>query len=217
MIEVSLVGALIMGLMGSGHCVGMCGGLAGAIGLNNKTQFLVSYNLGRISSYALMGFVIASANLAMQQLFDAEKTLLGLRIVAACLMIMAGLQLLNIGRWFSLFEKIGQFSWGKIQPYANKWIRPSSMSQAYISGMLWGWLPCGLVYSALAWALASPTPYIGSLIMICFGIGTLPAMLAVGTFSKLVHFVKGQRVRLACGLIMLIFGIHTGYIVFNQW
>ena len=142
--------AFLLGLLGAGHCLGMCGGLASALGLNtgqnDKLERLLAYNLGRISSYCIAGLIVGALGFWLSQQLSAAIVL---RYLAAMMLILMGLYL---GQWFNgllVTEKLGQKLWRIIQPLGKRFIPIRSTSDALLIGMVWGWLPCGLVYSAL--------------------------------------------------------------------
>lgn len=213
-----LVSAFMLGLLGSGHCIGMCGGLSSALGLNtqplkkNQTtsgplidKHILAYNIGRITSYTLAGLIIGSLGFLLSQQLSA---LIILRYMAAIMLILMGLYL---GKWFNgiiYAEKLGKYLWPFIQPLSARFIPIRSTKDALFVGMIWGWLPCGLVYSALIWASLESSVTGSGLIMLCFGLGTLPAMLATGMFAQqLNHFIKRPWFRQVSGSLMISFGI----------
>ncbi|MCL1112837.1 sulfite exporter TauE/SafE family protein [Shewanella basaltis] len=227
MIEYNIGGAFIVGLMGAAHCFGMCGGLIGAFSANipdngqnklaNQLAFLLSYNLGRISSYTLAGAFVGGSASALGHLFDADMYLLSLRLLAGVMMILTGLYIAQI--WFGIvhIEKVGKLLWRYIQPLTRKVLPIQRPSQALLAGMVWGWLPCGLVYSTLTWSVASGSVIQGALIMLAFGLGTLPALFAAGMAAKtLAKWVQKRAVRLFSGLLLVLFGLQTLYIAFSQ-
>ena len=183
--------ALMVGFLSSGHCLGMCGGIVGAFSNNIplhhramrfKLPYLISYNIGRITSYCIAGALIAYSSA-----FFALKSAAIMHILS----LLAGLMLLAIalyiGRWVNIISKtevIGRFIWPLISPLSKRFIPFKSPLSALPFGLIWGWLPCGLVYSTLTWAAASAQPSSGALIMLGFGLGTLPTMFSIGLVSN---------------------------------
>ncbi|MGS0730697.1 sulfite exporter TauE/SafE family protein, partial [Shewanella sp. 0m-11] len=114
-------------------------------------------------------------------------------------------------------ERLGKWLWQYISPIANKFIPIKNKRHAFIAGSLWGWLPCGLVYSMLTWSVAAGNALDGALIMFAFGIGTLPALLSAGiaasTFSR---WVQKRAVRIISGIALVGFGLQTLYIAIAQ-
>lgn len=204
-----------MGLAGAGHCVMMCGGIAGAFAGRVNAPQLLAYNLGRIVSYMLAGALIGAAVGHLAGF--TTNGLISLRIFAAFILIAFGLYL---GQWWlglRHLERLGQPVWRKLQPFATKLRAGHSYPQLLAAGMIWGWLPCGLVYSALSWAAVSGSAFNGALFMAAFGLGTLPAMFAFGWLSHtLQQFLKSQGFRQIMGALMIVYGIWTLIIALRQ-
>lgn len=226
--DYSLVGALIVGLMGAGHCIGMCGGLVGALSANlpkqqagnalvNQLGYLLSYNSGRIISYTLAGALVGASTSALGLMFNADIYLLVLRIFAGVMMIITGLYIAQIWAGVVQIEKLGKGLWRLISPIANRFIPIKNRGHAFIAGSLWGWLPCGLVYSMLTWSVAAGNAVDGALIMLAFGLGTLPALLSAGiAASSFSRLVQNKAVRIISGLALIAFGVQTLYIAIAQ-
>lgn len=209
---VIFLSALLIGLAGSTHCIGMCGGIAASVALNTQSQrlpgwmLLLTYNLGRISSYALAGALLglAGAQLAGSPLGVA------LRTFAALLLIAMGLY---VGQWWfgiTRLEKAGGHLWKYLQPLASRLIPVKSFADALFLGIIWGWLPCGLVYSTLLWSSAAGGWQQGAVLMLGFGIGTLPAMFVTGLLAQQVRRLMQQRwTRQLSGLLIIAMGLYT--------
>jgi uncharacterized protein len=198
----------IIGLMGSGHCIGMCGGIVAALGANGPSvRLLIGYNLGRIISYCIAGGVAGAlvAGVAGER-YQALMPIL--RTVAGALIILMGLY---VAGWWSVLrylESAGQIVWRRIQPLAVRLGQPQGTVKSVAVGILWGWLPCGLVYSALVQSLASGSATAGALSMFAFGLGTLPAMLAGGWFSsRLARLLQSPSLRQLMGLGLIAVGV----------
>ncbi|MEZ8093727.1 sulfite exporter TauE/SafE family protein [Photobacterium swingsii] len=222
--NIDFYAAFIIGLMGAGHCLGMCGGVAAALTMGMPTQqqhsrwhYLLMYNTGRLLSYMIAGAIIGGAFAGVASLSGSSYPLIILRLFAAFMMIVLALYL---GQWWqglTKIEKFGQVIWKRIAPKANRLLPLRSPLAALPFGMVWGWLPCGLVYSTLSWAAVSGSLMSGSLVMLAFGLGTLPAMLAVGGLaSQLKQLLSNLYFKRANALLLLGYGIHTGYIAINQ-
>lgn len=208
-----LVSALILGLLGGGHCLGMCGGLMGALTLaippeqrGRRLRLLLAYNLGRIGSYACAGLLLGLAGWALA----TSPVAMALRVVAALLLIAMGLYL---GGWWSglvHIERLGRGLWRLIQPVAGRLLPVSSLPRALLLGGLWGWLPCGLVYSTLLWAASQGNAGHSALLMLAFGLGTWPVLLATGLAAERTRQLLRRRgVRAAGGLLVIAFGLWT--------
>ena len=207
--DMSVLAMLLIGLMGASHCVGMCGGIVAALGFVTETRarrwpILLSYNLGRILSYSMAGALVG-----LLGLFGREYLFLGpwLRGLSGVLLILMGLYLADWWRVLTWLERGGQYVWRYLQPLGNGLFRVTGAGRGFLFGMLWGWLPCGLVYSALAFAAATTEPLSGALAMAAFGVGTLPAMLAGGFFStQLKQWLQGRVLRSLMALVLIVFG-----------
>ncbi|EEX65578.1 cytochrome biogenesis protein [Vibrio metoecus] len=209
------LGAWIVGLLGVGHCLGMCGGISALLSLNQiKTSpiLLLYYNLGRLLSYAVIGGMVGGITASLTNLIDIQAALVWLRLMAAILMVILGLY---IGRWwFGLLwlEKLGQKVWPWISPLGKSLLPLKKQWHALPFGMVWGWLPCGLVYSMLTWSAVAGSFAQGALIMLSFGLGTLPAMLASGWgATKLTHWQNSFFFRQCAAILVILYGLYTAY------
>jgi sulfite exporter TauE/SafE len=206
--------AFTMGLFSSMHCIGMCGSIIGTLTLslspdirNNKTRlipFVINYNLGRVTSYtiagALVGVIETLITMPMGEITGHRL----LQLLSAALMTGAGLYLAGWFPRFAYIEKIGLRFWKKIEPWGRKLIPVKNCTQAFLFGMVWGWLPCGLVYSALALAATAESVSQSALTMLFFGLGTLPAVMGVGIITGLLtKLSRMQRFKQAIGLFMI--------------
>src|SRR5450830_1772633 len=208
MIELSLIGAFLVGLLGGGHCAGMCGGIVGAVTMTlpksrPKIGFLLAYSVGRISSYALVGVLagaIGASSFFLEHVLPIERILYGL---ASLMLIVLGLYLAGIWQGVTKLEKVGSIIWKKLQPLSKRFLPVTTVSQAFLLGTIWGWLPCGLVA-----ALATGSPAQGGMLMLAFGLGTLPVLLAMGMAAVgLKTWLQNIWVRRISGLLVLGFGV----------
>jgi uncharacterized protein len=205
--------ALVLGLLGGGHCLGMCGGLMGALTLaippeqrGRRLRLLMAYNLGRILSYACAGLLLGLAGWALA----SSPAAMALRVVAALLLIAMGLYLAGWWSGLTRIEALGRGLWRHIQPAASRLMPVSSVPRALLLGALWGWLPCGLVYSTLLWAASQGNAGYSAALMLAFGLGTWPILLATGLAAERVNAVLRRRsVRMAGGVLVILFGIWT--------
>lgn len=213
----SLITALMVGLLGGVHCLGMCGGVVGALtfSLEPRAQqswwrmlpFQLAYNLGRISSYMLIGalFGFLGATLGSLATFLPAQQLL--QLVAGGFMIALGLYL--GGWWYGIvtIEKAGQRIWFRLQPHANRLTAVRTWWQAWWYGLIWGWLPCGLVYSMLIMALSAGGALEGAMVMMAFGLGTLPNLMLMGVFAfYFTRLARKEWVRKLAGLSVMGMG-----------
>lgn len=224
--ESTLLSLFVAGLLGAPHCVGMCGGIVGALGgmvqptvtvtgpgrvKSGVTPFFlqVSYHAGRLSSYVVAGLLAGGLGGAL-----AMSGSLGLRVVllalAGLMLVGMGLYLIGLPQALLPLEKAGSHLWKRLQPLSRPFIPVRRIGQAFPLGVVWGWLPCGLVYTALTSALSSGSAGRGGLVMLAFGLGTLPSMLLAGLFAaRMRAFVQQRLVRLLAGLGILAFGLNA--------
>lgn len=214
-LEMLLPVAFLAGFFGSGHCLGMCGPIvlllenpqAQTAGFQGILRRLL-YNVGRLLFYALLGAVAGAAGLVLTQVTGVGTGLALLRILAALLVVALGLNLLFNLQVLSYLEKSGALLWRHLSPLARHVLPISSPARALGAGFVWGALPCGLVYSAVALAAASGRALSGSLIMLAFWFGTLPALLLAGaSANKLGTWTRNPSLRRFTGAMLLCVGI----------
>ena len=214
MSQFSLIAVLLVGLLSAVHCFGMCGGIVGALTRQLpqgrvRWPFHLAYSTGRIASYTVAGALVGAvgqAGMLLRDVAPIQHLLFGL---SSIMLILLGLHL--AGWWGVLrhVEHIGSALWKRIQPFTTRFLPVHTIPRALSLGALWGWLPCGLVYSMLIVALASASAVRGALVMLVFGLGTLPSLLALGFFwERCRHWVQAPRVRLGVGLLVASFGVY---------
>lgn len=223
MTEFGLIAVFFVGLLGGVHCLGMCGSLVGVFTAQLPSspgrahwRFHVAYSGGRIASYGLAGALVGLLGQAGMLLRDELPVQHLLFALSSLMLVVLGLYLAGLSSTVRRIEKLGGGLWRRIQPYTKRLLPVTSVPRALALGALWGWLPCGLVYSVLITALASGNPLQGAAIMLAFGLGTLPNLLAIGLFwERLRHWVQSPRVRLAAGVIVAGLGgyglVKVGY------
>jgi uncharacterized protein len=211
--EAPLAAAFLIGILGGVHCVGMCGGIVGALTANlpqrPRTWSLhLAYGAGRIASYALAGAILGAIG-GMGLFFDQVLPVQMLLYVLANLVLVSlGLYLAGLGNLLAGLESLGARLWRHVQPLGARVMPADTAMKALALGALWGWLPCGLVYSLLATALVSGGAGSGAAIMLAFGLGTLPNLLLAGMlFRRLRDLTSAPRVRLAAGVLVAGFGV----------
>jgi len=216
----SYIAAFVVGLLGGGHCAGMCGGIVGALAfglpesirndLRATLPYQLGYNLGRISSYVVAGAIIGGLGVLLAgvlPIYLAQRVLLGL---AGLFMLFLGLYL---GGWWSglaRIERLGGGLWRRIEPFARRLLPVHTPGQAWLLGLVWGWIPCGLVYSMLVWTVSAGGVVQGAGLMLAFGLGTLPNLFAMGLVAgSLARWSKDIRVRRVAGMSVILFGLLT--------
>ncbi|MBK8187245.1 MAG: sulfite exporter TauE/SafE family protein [Cellvibrio sp.] len=206
----SMSAAFLLGLFSSAHCLGMCGGIMGALSMAIPAQaqkkrwlILVAYNLARIVSYGLIALLLGR--------FAQELSVWGgqviLRWLAGLLLIAMGLYLANWWRGLIYLETAGRYLWVYLQPLSKQLMPVNSVLKAMALGFLWGWLPCGLVYSALMFAMAQGSAIDAAIVMLAFGLGTLPAVLLSGVFAQTLNsWLQVKQLRWLFAVIIIVFG-----------
>jgi sulfite exporter TauE/SafE len=218
--DITLLSAFLVGLLGSTHCLGMCGGIVSALtfGLRDDIRrspwrlgpYLLAYNAGRISSYVVAGFIAGAVGAGVFGALPSSTTRWAVKLVTGGFMIALGLYLAGWWPGLQILEKWGGPVWKRIEPLGRRLLPVNHPLKALAFGLVWGWLPCGMVYAALAWALAAGSATQGALLMLAFGLGTLPMLLAIGGAAEwLKNIVRSPWVRRGAGLTVLLFGLFT--------
>lgn len=217
--SLGFLAAFLIGLTGGVHCVGMCGGIVGALTLGlplarerpllARLPFLLAYNTGRIASYVAAGALAGGVGAWAANLVSVHRAQLGLQVVAGLFMILLGLYLAGWWPVLGHLERAGGVLWRRIEPLGRRLLPVRTLPQALGIGLVWGWLPCGLVYSALVWAIGAGGAGKGALLLLGFGLGTLPALLAMGTAAvALANWARRPIMRRAAGTLVVLFGIY---------
>lgn len=223
--SLSLTSAFLIGLLGSVHCVGMCGGIVNALsfampeekrGIHQAAPILLLYNLGRISSYCLAGALLGS--IGWWLLTSGKQAGPALRLLAGLMMIAMGLYLAGWWRGLTYLERLGGYLWKYLQPIGKRLMPVTKPWQALLLGALWGWLPCGLVYSTLTLSISAADWRYSTLIMLSFGLGTLPTMLLTGVLAHRVRaWAQKSVVRNAAALLVMGFGVWTiAWVIYHR-
>lgn len=213
MSDTGFLAIFLVGLLGGGHCAGMCGGIVGALaaqGAGGRAAWSLhlGYNLGRIVSYSLAGALVGAIGGLGLAFGPVASVQLVFYVLANLMLVALGFYLMGFTRSLAMVERLGQSLWARIRPLTARFLPARRFGQALALGMLWGWLPCGLVYSVLATALVSGSAGQGALAMLVFGLGTLPNLLLAGIlFVRFRRFAQAPSVRLLSGLLVLAFGL----------
>src|ERR1035437_513654 len=204
--ESSYLALFLIGLLGGTHCIGMCGGIVSALsmGAGSRPSLHLAYNFGRIISYALAGAIAGALGGASLALSGQLPVRIILFVLANLMLVALGLYLTGVTQALAFTERFGQKLWRHVQPLSKRFLPARSVAQAFPLGLLWGWLPCGLVYSALVMALTSGSALRGAGILLAFGAGTLPNLLRA---VRLNEYAANPVVRLTAGLLVLAFGL----------
>lgn len=210
--------AFLVGLLGGIHCLGMCGGIVSALTfslpqnkrshLGSLLPMLLAYNTGRISGYMLAGALAGGLGAALLAVGGLEDFRFFLQIVAALFMIALGLYLAGVWMGVGKIENAGRALWQYVEPLGRRFIPLDSVGKALPLGFIWGWLPCGLVYSVLIWSLSAGSITKGALLMLAFGLGTLPNLLLMGAAAAwLARFTRHPLVKRIAGLLVVGLGM----------
>jgi sulfite exporter TauE/SafE len=220
---VTLSSAFLLGFFSTLHCVGMCGGIIGALSLslpvairNNKPKllsFVLAYNLGRIISYSAAGLVAGAVGTGVLQSAGFDQGHAILRFVGITMMVAIGLYLTGWLPQLASVEKIGIPIWKSLEPIGRKLVPVASLPKALAYGLIWGWLPCGLVYFVLIWALTAGDAIHGALTMLAFGLGTLPTLITAGFMTSwITRFAHSSRARQVVGVLIIAMAIGSLFI-----
>lgn len=215
---ITLTSAFLLGFFSTLHCVGMCGGIIGALSLslpieirNNKLKlftFVFAYNAGRIISYGVAGLIAGAVGTSVLQSAGFDQGHAILRGIGVFMMVAIGLYLTGWLPQLASVEKIGIPIWKRLEPIGRKLVPVSSIPRALAYGLIWGWLPCGLVYFVLIWALTAGDAIQGSLTMLAFGAGTLPTLITAGFMTSwITRFAHSKRARQVVGLLIVVMAI----------
>lgn len=215
--------AFLLGLFSTIHCVGMCGGIIGALSLSlpveirsNKPRmlmFVTTYNIGRIFSYSLAGLVAGAIGTGILASVGFDQGHAILRAIGVAMMVAIGLYLAGWLPQLAIVEKIGVPVWKKLEPVGRSLLPVATLPRALAYGLIWGWLPCGLVYFVLVWALTAGNAIQGALTMLAFGLGTLPTLLATGFMTSwLTRFARSSTARQVVGLLIIAMAIGSLFI-----
>ena len=244
---IDLFSAFIIGLLGSGHCLAMCGGittmLTSAIGPSNnqpsqenttrgdipikvstskvncspqtfRVNLIFFYHIGRIASYCLIGAIVGfTGSIAAKNI---GLPIAGLRLVAAVFLIFLGLYIGKWLLWLNRVESLGEGLWRYLSPLAKHVIPVDNRKKSLALGALWGWLPCGLVYSTLTWSLASGSSISGASIMLFFGLGTLPALIALSLgIGSIKNLLVNTTFRNTMALSLIAYGLYSFIVAYQ--
>ncbi len=227
-----LLPVFLVGLLGSVHCAGMCGGIVAALSAPRALQarrafpvpvrtvsafslewpaaaiHVAAYNAGRLASYAAAGALAGGLAGGLGRLSGLGMLQAGAYWAASLMLVALGLYLLDAWRGLAWLERGGRVLWRRMSPLLARIGPFDSPGRLFAAGALWGWLPCGMVYSVLATAMLSGSAAGGAAVMLAFGAGTLPMLAAIGMAGvRLRTVLQMGAVRRACALLVLGFGL----------
>lgn len=218
MTDFNVFSAFLIGIAGGVHCVGMCGGIATAFGAtipshHPKNAYIALYNLGRILSYTVAGGITGFLGSVVS--LSQRNGLVYLSIVSGIILLLLACYLGNWWRILTAIEALGSRIWKRIQPLSKRFLPVDSYGKALGYGVIWGWLPCGLVYSTLTWSMASGDALNGAAIMLAFGLGTLPTLFAASLSAQ--WLVKGFRHPVVKQCIATLVAIYAVFLIYNGY
>jgi uncharacterized protein len=212
----TLGAAFLLGLAASGHCLVMCGGVSTALGLatakdaqgRTRPALLLTYQLGRIASYALAGLLLAGILGSLVSLLDIESVRRTLRALAALALLLGAL--VAFGRVRDPGIRFGRGLWARLAPLGRRLLPVKTLPRGFAFGMVWGWMPCGFVYSVLLIATLQLDAMRGALTMVAFGLGTAPALfIAAFGAQRLRGFASRPAARHVAGSVLLLSALLT--------
>ncbi|MGZ8287609.1 MAG: sulfite exporter TauE/SafE family protein [Telluria sp.] len=224
---ISLFPVFLVGLFGSIHCAGMCGGIVSAFSMaapapvrrpfpvavattggSGAATRVLSYNAGRIASYMAAGAIAGGLAGGARALGGLQQAQAGGYWLANLMLVALGLYLMDAWRGLAHVEALGNGLWQRVRPLTARLQPLDGAAKMLGLGLLWGWLPCGMVYSVLVTAMLSGSALSGAAVMLAFGLGTLPMLMAMGLAGARLRALMQQRaVRVAAGLLVLGFGV----------
>ena len=225
--SLSIFNAFIVGLFSTLHCLGMCGGIIGTLTMSlpesvrNNNLRLLSYtsvfNLGRLLSYTLAGAIAGAFGQTVMEAISPRYAHVLLQVFATLIMVGIGIHLAGWFPRFNVIEKIGTPLWQKLEPLAHKLLPVQKHSHAFLFGLVWGWLPCGLVYAALIWSTSSGDSMHGALFMLAFGAGTLIPVMTAGMLTGwMVRLSQIPNIKPIIGTLIIIMALLSLGITLQQ-
>jgi sulfite exporter TauE/SafE len=210
--EFLMPAAFVAGFFGSAHCIGMCGAIVVLFeqqaGSSAGWTHRCVYNAGRLGFYALLGSIAGAGGAVITRVTGISTGLIVLRLIAGALVIAIGLNLLFNWSATRFLEQAGAGIWRRLSPLARYFLPVSTLPRAFAAGLLWGALPCGLVYSAVALGATAGSPVGGALTMAAFWAGTAPAMILAGASAARLNQWRANRTfRAVAGVTMLVIGV----------
>jgi sulfite exporter TauE/SafE len=208
--------AFLLGLAGSGHCLAMCGGVTAALGLATardasgrpRPALLLGCQIGRIVSYSLAGLLFAGALGGVVAFLDVDSVRKALRALAALALLFAAL--VAFGYLGNSGSRFGHALWRQLAPLGRRFLPINSLPRACAFGMLWGWMPCGFVYSVLLVATLQQSAVRGAMTMAVFGLGTLPGLFLTALASRrFVALTATRAARRVAGSVLVVSAIVT--------
>jgi sulfite exporter TauE/SafE len=211
-----LIGAAFAaGVTGSVHCFAMCGAMAGALGMRARSTTATALQaslhallqqFGRVSGYTLAGVLAGTLGQGTQWFMQLVNAAVVLRFAAGVLTLLIAVRIFTGRNLLAPLERWGAQVWRHLQPLAQRTLRSPAWHRSLLLGLLWGWLPCGMVYSVLLMSVTTGNAAAGAATMASFGLGTLPAMLASSLLTTQVPGAHSGLLRAVSGVLLAMFG-----------
>jgi sulfite exporter TauE/SafE len=204
--------ALLAGLFGGVHCLAMCGGIAVGFSAprnDGALRHALLLNLGRIGGYSLAGALVGGFGAALLGVARIEGLALAMRMLVGAVLLLAALRLLAPQRaaWLG---KPATWFWRRLQPLRDRGLARAGAAKPFVIGLFWGWLPCGLSTTLLAAAWLQGSALQGALLMLAFGLGTLPLMLSLSwSGARLAGHLAHAPVRHGAAALVALAGVAT--------
>ncbi len=214
--------AFFLGLLGSVHCAVMCGGISGyfhqAQSQSASMRFSVSLMAGRLCSYAVAGALAAGFGGSLVGVLGEQLSSNLMQVFVGLFLILLGISLTGLWNGLSGIEKVGARFWKLISPLSSCVIPITNFRGAFLAGALWGWLPCGLVYSALVLVMGAENSMLGAFSMVAFGLGTTPVLAIIGLSSQGLKLKGKPWIRRTAGAAVILLGVSTftGLLLFDS-
>ena len=208
---VAIGSAFLVGLLGEVHCVGMCGGIAavtcGSSAPGSGARRTALVHVGRLSAYAVQGAIVGALGAAVTSLAPVHTAQLVVRLLAGLALIAAGLHLAGVASLLGPVERVLAGPLGRARAWLGAHANVGPVGELG-RGFAWGLLPCGLVHGALALSLALGSPGWGAVSMLAFGLGTVPALVAVSSLARgALNLAMRPVVRRTAGMLVIASGV----------
>jgi sulfite exporter TauE/SafE len=202
-----ILAAFLVGLVGGLHCIGMCGPIAIALPVPDSSNLSfftgrILYNLGRVVTYSFLGAILGllGGRIVLAGAQQVVSIILGVVVIIAVLLPQ---KYKNYFAQHPLTQQLAQ----PLRSNIGMLFKKGTYSAMFLIGILNGFLPCGLVYVALAGAIASGDAISGAAVMILFGLGTVPAMFAASVFGKFINIGIRTKIRKAVPVFAILLGV----------
>jgi uncharacterized protein len=205
--------AFAAGLLGGVHCAAMCGPIVAACSSASRRPVIgrwrlaLSYNAGRIGSYTAAGGLGGLFGYAGLSLRGGAFAYTLMPYVASAALLAMALYIAGVPGVKRALETAGSVIWRRVQPWSGRFLPANTPARALGLGTIWGWLPCGMVYAVLVTAIATGDPVEGAVVMLAFGLGTLPNVLALSAIASRLRTLNVKRVRLVAAAVLASFAV----------